>query len=43
VYYMAAGPDRAQAGLLVFVWDVAELECGLLEAGEGGGCTDAGV
>lgn len=33
---LAAGPDRAQAGLLVFVWGVAGVECGFFEAGEGG-------
>jgi hypothetical protein len=43
VHHVAAGPDRAQAGLLVFVWDVAELECGVFEAGAGGGCFDVGV
>ena len=43
MHHVAAGPDRAQTGLLVFVWDVAESECGLFEAGEGGGCADAGV
>ena len=43
VHHVAAGPDRAQAGLLVFVWDVTEFECGLFEAGEGGGCVDVGV
>ena len=43
VHHVAAGPDRAQAGLLVFVWDFEEFECGLFEAGEGGGCFDVGV